>query len=97
MIMDTIFSSAEKIIRRVEKFTGKRVRNKSRKRDIVDARHISIYLIRNNTSLSYHQIGIYFGHKHHATIIHACKSVEDLLKVDKNYQNQYQKLIDSFN
>ena len=59
----------------------------SRKRQIVQARQISMYLCRNlitNCSLS--TIGAESGGKDHATVLHACATVTDLMATDKFFK-----------
>ena len=61
--------------------------SKSRKRLIVQARQISMYLSRNfipNCSLS--TIGAETGGKDHATVLHACTTVADLMVTDKLFK-----------
>lgn len=61
--------------------------SKSRKRQIVQARQISMYLCRNlisNCSLA--SIGAETGGKDHATVLHACMTVSDLMQTDKNFK-----------
>lgn len=59
----------------------------SRKRQIVQARQISMYLSRNlisNCSLS--TIGAETGGKDHATVLHACATVSDLMSTDRAFR-----------
>lgn len=61
--------------------------SKSRKRQIVQARQISMYLCRNlisNCSLA--TIGAETGGKDHATVLHACMTVSDLMETDKTFR-----------
>ena len=61
--------------------------SKSRKRQIVQARQIAMYLSRNlisNCSLS--TIGAEIGGKDHATVLHACTTVADLMSTDKVFR-----------
>lgn len=61
--------------------------SKSRKRQIVQARQIAMYLSRNlisNCSLS--TIGAEIGGKDHATVLHACTTVADLMSTDKVFK-----------
>ena len=58
--------------------------SKSRKRQIVQARQIAMYLCRNmisNCSLA--AIGAEIGGKDHATVLHSCMTVSDLMATDK--------------
>ena len=61
--------------------------SKSRKRQIVQARQIAMYECRNlipNCSLS--TIGSELGGKDHATVLHACTTVQDLMSTDKAFR-----------
>lgn len=53
-----------------------------RKKDIMIARQISMYLIRRELDHSYEKIGAYFGGRNHTTVLHAYNSIEDRLKTD---------------
>lgn len=53
-----------------------------RKKDIMIARQISMYLIRRELDHSYEKIGEYFGGRNHTTVLHAYNSIEDRLKTD---------------
>ena len=69
--------------------------SKSRKRQIVQARQIAMYECRNlipNCSLS--TIGSELGGKDHATVLHACTTVQDLMSTDKSFR-QYVADIES--
>ena len=61
--------------------------SKSRKRQIVQARQISMYLCRSlisNCSLS--TIGAETGGKDHATVLHSCNIVSDLMATDRVFK-----------
>ncbi len=61
--------------------------SKSRKRQIVQARQIAMYMSRNligGCSLS--TIGMELGGKDHATVLHACNTVSDLMSTDKLFR-----------
>ena len=61
--------------------------SKTRKRQIVQARQIAMYECRNlipNCSLS--TIGSELGGKDHATVLHACSTVQDLMSTDKLFR-----------
>lgn len=61
--------------------------SKSRKRNIVQARQIAMYMSRNligGCSLS--TIGMELGGKDHATVLHACNTVSDLMSTDKMFR-----------
>ncbi|MCR4572079.1 MAG: chromosomal replication initiator protein DnaA [Bacteroidales bacterium] len=59
----------------------------SRKRQIVQARQISMYLCRSMiTNCSLSSIGAETGGKDHATVLHACATVADLMATDKTFK-----------
>lgn len=61
----------------VEKLQGK-----TRKRSIVIARQLSMYLAKNLTNKSLKTIGENFGGRDHSTVIYSCKAVQDLMDTD---------------
>ncbi|MEM9201568.1 MAG: chromosomal replication initiator protein DnaA [Actinomycetota bacterium] len=48
----------------------------SRRRPLVDARQVAMYVTRNMTDLSFPDIGKEFGGRDHTTVMHACRKVE---------------------
>ena len=60
--------------------------SKTRKREIVQARQIAMYLSRNLTKTSLSSIGAQLGGKDHATVLHACNQVSDLMDTDRNFR-----------
>lgn len=66
--------------------TVKQIDSKNRTRIIVNARHISMYLVRKHLDLPYSQIGNEFGGRDHSTVISAYDKIEDLLTKDSGYQ-----------
>ncbi|NDV46783.1 chromosomal replication initiator protein DnaA [Paludibacter sp. 221] len=61
------------------------ISTKSRKREVVQARQIAMYLSKNHTKNSLASIGEAIGQRDHATVLHACKIVKDLMDTDKNF------------
>lgn len=60
--------------------------SKTRKREIVQARQIAMYLSRNLTKTSLSSIGSQLGGKDHATVLHACNTVSDLIDTDRGFR-----------
>ncbi len=60
--------------------------SKTRKREIVQARQIAMYLSHSLTKTSLSSIGAQIGGKDHATVIHACNTVMDLMDTDKAFR-----------
>lgn len=72
------------------------IKSKTRKRDIVQARQISMYFAKKLTNSSLCVIGKHFGGRDHSTVIHACQTVNDLMETDHDYagrMNEIQKII----
>lgn len=46
------------------------------------ARHFSMYLVRNHTKMSFPEIGRFMGNKNHATVLLACKKVEEQVRTN---------------
>lgn len=63
------------------------LKSKTRKREIVQARQISMYLAKQFTENSLKVIGKHFGGRDHSTVIHACQSVLNLMETNHNFQN----------
>ena len=58
----------------------------TRKREIVQARQIAMYLCRSLTGKSLTAIGAELGGKNHATVLHACETVGDLMATDRSFK-----------
>ncbi|QEC54069.1 chromosomal replication initiator protein DnaA [Anseongella ginsenosidimutans] len=68
------------------------VKSKSRKREIVQARQISMYLAKSHTKASLKSIGQFFGGRDHSTVIYACQTVDDLIDTDKKFKSWVQDI-----
>jgi chromosomal replication initiator protein len=66
--------------------------SKSRKREIVMVRQIAMYLSKNHTKYSTAQIGDQIGKKDHTTVIHSCKSIQNMIDTDKAFKKTMQDL-----
>ncbi|HSN74820.1 MAG TPA: chromosomal replication initiator protein DnaA, partial [Anaerolineae bacterium] len=64
----------------------------SRKREIVQARQVAMYLLRNELELSYANAGALFGGRDHATVMHSVEKIEGLLQSDDTMQNAVESL-----
>ncbi len=62
------------------------VKSKTRKREIVQARQISMFFAKDMTKASLKNIGMHFGGRDHSTVIHACQTVNDLMDTDKKFR-----------
>ena len=62
------------------------IHTKSRKREVVQARQVAMYLAKTYTDFSTSKIGKFIGNKDHATVLHACKTVKGQCEVDKGFR-----------
>lgn len=60
--------------------------SKSKKRELVQARQLAMHFAKKYTELSLATIGQQCGGKDHATVIHALKTVANLLETDKKFK-----------
>ncbi|MEM1323009.1 MAG: chromosomal replication initiator protein DnaA [Bacteroidota bacterium] len=64
-----------------------KLKGQTRKRSIVIARQLSMYLAKNLTNKSLKAIGENFGGRDHSTVIYSCKAVQDLLDTDTIFKD----------
>lgn len=76
--------------------TSKDVNSRSRKRDIVVARQVSMYLAQKYTKMPASRIGKLVGGRDHSTVIHSCNQVAGRLKVDKGFSAELSSIENSF-
>lgn len=62
------------------------IQSKTRKREIVQARQIAMYMSRNLTKVSLASIGAQIGGKDHATVLHAYNTVCDLIDTNRTFK-----------
>src|SRR6476469_2979481 len=65
---------------------------KTRKREIVQARQITMYLAKAFTKNSLKTIGEHFGGRDHTTVIHSCQTVKDLMDTDNTFKESVLEL-----
>jgi chromosomal replication initiator protein len=65
---------------------------KTRKREIVQARQITMYLSKAFTKNSLKTIGEHFGGRDHTTVIHSCQTVKDLMDTDNLFKESVLEL-----
>ena len=63
------------------------MKSKTRKREVVQARQIAMYFSKKMTKSSLANIGMNCGGKDHATVLHACRTVNNLSETDKVFKN----------
>ncbi|TVR73263.1 MAG: chromosomal replication initiator protein DnaA [Marinilabiliales bacterium] len=65
---------------------------KTRKREIVQARQVAMFFSKSLTKSSLATIGSQIGGKDHATVLHACKTVNNLMETDKRFMHCIQEI-----
>ncbi len=68
------------------------LKSKTRKREVVQARQIAMYFSKKMTKSSLANIGAHCGGKDHATVLHACRTVNNLSETDKQFKNYLTEL-----
>jgi chromosomal replication initiator protein len=68
------------------------LRSGSRRRAVVLARDVAMYLARTLTGKSYQQIGAYFCGRDHSTVSHGCAKTAELVKTDPSLRNAVDQL-----
>jgi len=62
------------------------MKSKTRKREIVQCRQLAMFFSKQMTKNSLAMIGKHCGNKDHATVLHACKTVNNLADTDKRFK-----------
>ena len=70
--------------------------SKSRKRELVTARQVSMYLAQKYTRMPASRIGKLVGGRDHSTVIHSCTQVEQRLKIDRSFSDEILSIENSF-
>jgi len=68
------------------------LQSKTRKREIVQARQVAMFFSKTMTKSSLATIGSQIGGKDHATVLHACKTVNNLIETDKRFRLQVDEI-----
>jgi chromosomal replication initiator protein len=68
------------------------LKSKTRKREVVQARQIAMYFAKKMTKSSLANIGAHCGGKDHATVLHACRTVNNLQETDKQFRGYLEDL-----
>jgi chromosomal replication initiator protein len=76
--------------------TQQNVFSKSRKREFVQVRQISMYLAQKYTKMPASRIGQLIGGRDHSTVLHSCSAVEQRMKVDKAFSADISSIENSF-
>lgn len=72
------------------------VSGKSRKRSLVVARQVSMYLAQKHTKMPASRIGKLIAGRDHSTVIHSCEKVEERMKIDSSFCDEITTIENSF-
>lgn len=89
---------AQQIIKTVCRYQGiseEQINTRTRKKEIVYARHLAIYLIRQHTKMGLKDIGMQFGDLmlDHTTIIHSINTLNNWIETEEEVRQNVQKLL----
>ena len=63
-----------------------------RTRDVAQARQVAMYLAKQHTKAPLTVIGSSIGGRNHATVLHSCKAVSDMMDTDKVFKSQIEEI-----
>ena len=63
-----------------------------RTRDVAQARQVAMYLAKQHTKAPLTVIGSSIGGRNHATVLHSCKAVTDMMDTDKQFKMQIEEI-----
>ena len=69
-----------------------RFNSTERTREIAQARQIAMYLSKQHTKAPLTTIGSAIGGRNHATVLHSCKAVSNLMETDKSFRRQVEEI-----
>jgi len=70
--------------------------SRSRKRDYVIVRQVSMYFAQKYTKMPASRIGQLIGNRDHSTVVHSCSAIEKKLKTDKAFEAEITSIENSF-
>jgi chromosomal replication initiator protein len=82
----------QKMVAEHFKISVEKIQGKTRKREIVIARQLSMFLAKNMTDTSLKTIGENFGGRDHSTVIYSCNTVSELMDTDSNFRETVDEL-----
>jgi len=95
-----VVSNAEIIEKAIGSILGvspEMLRMRTRKRQIVEARQMAMYFYRAKTPHSLSKIGRLLGNYDHATVVHACKTVGNLVETNAEFREKFQRVKSEIN
>ena len=66
--------------------------DKTRRKEVVKPRQITMYILREDFNISFPTIGEKMGGRDHTTVIHSCEKIKQILKDDKQLEQQIDEI-----
>jgi len=85
-------SYIQKVVCDYFKLSPEEVISSSRKREILQARQIIMYFTKQLTKMSLSSIGKRLGNRDHATVMHSCKAVSNLIETNKRFRSTIEEI-----
>jgi len=92
VVKKTTLKQVARLVSEELRISETKLYSKSRVMDVVSARHLAMFLCRETTKSSLDTIGKHFGNRDHSTVIHACKAIEDRVKIDAHLKKTISQL-----
>lgn len=87
--------SHEEVIKAVSTYFGiepESIADKTRRKEVVLPRQLTMYILRNDFGISYPTIGDKMGGRDHTTVIHSCEKIKGELKEDHHLKRQLDQI-----
>ncbi len=87
--------SPSEVIRAVAVFYNideESIHKKTRKKEVIRPRQVSMYLLREDYKISYPSIGEKLGGRDHTTVIHSCEKIRKELKINENLNQELEQI-----
>ena len=86
------FERIERIVCNYYKINPKSLGLKTRKREVVITRQLCHFFSMENKLGSLKTVGLRFGQKDHATVLHSCKTIDNLRETDKSFRKKFEEI-----
>ncbi len=90
--IDQVRYPADIIIQEVNNKFGVDVRERTRVKKVMYARHAAVYLLKSHTNLVWQEIAYNVGNSNHTSVIHNYRVAKDLMETDADYLKQIEEI-----
>lgn len=85
----------QKVIKKVSSYyqiNQTALKGKRRNKEIVEARHMAMFILKTDLEMSYVDIGKWFSNRDHTSVMHAKDKIEQLIEESESVQEDYQRI-----